>query len=214
MRKLDQQFGRLDRARRYAARPYVIVVLSDHGQTQGRRSSSARYGLDELVERSLARGSVTGVAGGDEQAAMVGNALDDATGGEPSKKREKNDVSDKDTVVMGSGNLGLVYLMEERRRLTLEEMNERHPDLIPALRNHPDVGWLLVRSSEHGVARAWRCRYALSRRGQSRGRRPAAPFSPNAAEHLRRTDGFTHVADIMIGSFYDPSLETGVRSRS
>ena len=69
---------------------------------------------------------------------MVGNALDDATGGEPSKKREKNDVPDKDTVVMGSGNLGLVYLMEERRRLTLEEMNERHPDLIPALRNHPD----------------------------------------------------------------------------
>ena len=35
LRKLDQQFGRLDRARRYAARPYVIVVLSDHGQTQG-----------------------------------------------------------------------------------------------------------------------------------------------------------------------------------
>ena len=57
---------------------------------------------------------------------------------------------------MGSGNLGLVYLMEERRRLTLEEMNERHPDLIPALRNHPHVGWLLVRSSEHGPARARR----------------------------------------------------------
>ena len=31
---------RIDRARRYAARPYEIVVLSDHGQTQGRRSSS------------------------------------------------------------------------------------------------------------------------------------------------------------------------------
>jgi uncharacterized membrane protein YvlD (DUF360 family) len=36
LRKLDQQFGRIERARRYAARPYDIVVLSD----QARRSSS------------------------------------------------------------------------------------------------------------------------------------------------------------------------------
>src|SRR3954454_7822355 len=34
LRKLDQQFGRIERARRYAPRPYEIVVLSDHGQTQ------------------------------------------------------------------------------------------------------------------------------------------------------------------------------------
>ena len=82
---------------------------------------------------------------------MVGHALGEATGtAGKKKKRKKNDVSDRDVVVMGSGNLGLVYLMEERRRLTLEEMNERHPDLIPALRSHPHVGWLLVRSSEHG----------------------------------------------------------------
>src|SRR4029078_7252816 len=33
LRKLDQQFDRIDRARRYAARPYLIAVLSDHGQT-------------------------------------------------------------------------------------------------------------------------------------------------------------------------------------
>ena len=71
---------------------------------------------------------------------------------------------------MGSGNLGLVYLMEERRRLTLEEMNERHPDLIPALRNHPHVGWLLVRSSEHGPVVLGGARHPLPRRRQGRGR--------------------------------------------
>jgi uncharacterized membrane protein YvlD (DUF360 family) len=211
LRKLDQQFGRLDRARRYAARPYVIVVLSDHGQTQGATFKQRNgYGLDELVERSLSRGSVSGVAGGDEQNAMVGHALGEATGATPSsKKREKNDVSDKDAVVMGSGNLGLVYLMEERRRLTLEEMNERHPDLIPALRNHPDVGWLLVRSSEHGPLALGAAGTHYLAEGRVEGDDPLASFSPNAAEHLRRTDGFTHVADVMIGSFYDPALETG-----
>src|SRR4051812_18707351 len=35
LRKLDQQFARIERARAYAARPYELVVLSDHGQTQG-----------------------------------------------------------------------------------------------------------------------------------------------------------------------------------
>ena len=41
--------------------------------------------------------------------------------------------------------------MEAPTRLTREEIDERHPDLIPALRNHPHVGWLLVRSAEHGA---------------------------------------------------------------
>ena len=68
LRKLDQQFGRIDRARRYAPRPYEIVVLSDHGQTQGATFKQRNgYGLDELVERSLEHGTVEKVAGGDEQ---------------------------------------------------------------------------------------------------------------------------------------------------
>ena len=77
LRKLDQQFGRIDRARRYAARPYEIVVLSDHGQTQGATFKQRNgYGLDDLVERSLSRRTqVAEVAGGDEQSAMVGHAL-------------------------------------------------------------------------------------------------------------------------------------------
>ena len=58
LRKLDQQFGRIDNARRYAPRPYEIVVLSDHGQTQGATFKQRNgYGLDELVERSLASGT-------------------------------------------------------------------------------------------------------------------------------------------------------------
>ena len=151
LRKLDQQFNRIEHARRYAPRPYEIVVLSDHGQTQGATFKQRNgYGLDELVERSLEGAAVSGYAGGDEQKAMVGHAVSEATGSKP-KKRAKNDVSDRHVVVLGSGNLGLVYLMEEERRLTLEEIDERHPRLIPTLRGHPHVGWLLVRSAEHGA---------------------------------------------------------------
>jgi hypothetical protein len=209
LRKLDQQFGRIERARPYAARPYEIVVLSDHGQTQGATFKQRNgYGLDELVERSLGSGEVAEFAGGDEQSAMVGHALNEATGRKP-EKRPKNDVSDRDVVVLGSGNLGLVYLMEERRRLTLEEIDERHPELVGALRAHPHVGWLLVRSSERGplVLGSDGVRHLTD--GRVDGKDPLTGFSPTAAQHLLRTDGFEHVADIMVGSFYDPELDEG-----
>jgi hypothetical protein len=149
------------------------------------------------------------VAGGDEQDSMVGHALGEATGRTEKRKRAKNDVSDEAAVVLGSGNLGLVYLMEEPRRLTLEELNERHPELIPALRSHPHVGWLLVRSEKHGpVALGANGAHYLAD-GRVEGDDPLAHFSPNAPRHLLRTDGFPHVADIMVGSFYDPDLDEG-----
>ena len=45
--------------------------------------------------------------------------------------------------------------------------------------------------------------------GRVEGEDPLAPFSPTAPGHLLRTDGFAHVADIMVGSFYDRELEEG-----
>jgi uncharacterized membrane protein YvlD (DUF360 family) len=207
LRKLDQQFGRLARARRFAPRPYEIVVLSDHGQTQGATFKQRNgYGLDELVERSLAPGTVAGMAGGDEQDVMVKHAVNEATGHKPQKKA-KNDVSDRDVVVLGSGNLGLVYLMGTDRRLTMEEIDERHPELLRTLREHPHIGWLLVRSGEHGAVVLGGAGARYLDEDRIEGEDPLAPFSPTAARHLKRTDGFAHVADIMVGSFYDPDLD-------
>jgi uncharacterized membrane protein YvlD (DUF360 family) len=209
LRKLDQQFARIDRARRYAPRPYVIVVLSDHGQTQGATFKQRNgYGLDDLVQRSLEDGKVKEFAGGDEQDAMVGNAIDEATGGGKPEKRSKSDVSGEEVVVLGSGNLGLVYLMEEPRRLTLEEIEQRHPRLIPALRKHPHVGWILVRSENGAVALGANGAHYLAE-SRVEGEDPLEVFPPNAPRHLLRTDGFKDVADIMVGSFYDPVLEEG-----
>src|SRR5512132_4276071 len=209
LRKLDQQFGRIERARTYAARPYELVVLSDHGQTQGATFKQRNgYGLDELVERSLRAAEVAQFADGDEQQSMVGHALGEATG-KKTKKRSKKDVSGEQVVVLGSGNLGLVYLMAEPRRLTLEEIEERHPRLIPALRAHPHVGWILVRSGTRGpvVLGSHGALFLADERVE--GEYPLEHFSPNAPRHLLRTDGFGHVADIMVGSFFEPDLEEG-----
>ncbi len=208
LRKLDQQFGRIERARRYAARPYEIVVLSDHGQTQGATFRQRNgYGLDELVQRNLAHGGVSAVAGGDEQEAMVGHAAAEATG--QKAKPAKNDVSGRDVVVLGSGNLGLVYLMEEDGRMTREELDARHSHLLPALSSHPHIGWVLVNSGQHGavVLGGRGTRYLEEDRLD--GDDPLAGFHTTAAQHLLRTHGFAHAPDILVGSFYDPALDEG-----
>jgi uncharacterized membrane protein YvlD (DUF360 family) len=210
LRKLDQQFGRIERARSYAARPYEIVVLSDHGQTQGATFKQRNgYGLDELVQRSVERAEVSSVRAGDENESAVGRAVDEAAGRKVATKPAKKDVSGRDLVVLASGNLGLIYLLEERRRLTLEEIDSRHPRLLPALRSHPHLGWLLVRSQGDGpvVLGPRGTRYLET--GRVEGEDPLAGFSSTAAQHLARADGFAHVADIMVGSFYDSTLEEG-----
>jgi len=210
LRKLDQQFARIDRARAHAPRPYDIVVLSDHGQTQGATFRQRNgYGLDDLVARSLSRGDVAPMAGGDENDGAVGRAVSEATG-----RAVGDDDSDdlpvdgRLDVVLASGNLGLVYLMGVPRRLTREEIDAAHPDLIPALRAHPHIGWLLVRAADGPLVLGPRgVRHLAS--GRVEGEDPLAPFPATAAAHLLRTDGFAHTADIMVGSFYDPVLEEG-----
>ncbi len=208
LRKLDQQFGRIERARRFAPRPYKIVVLSDHGQTQGATFKQRNgYDLHEFVARSLADGTVARLGQGDENDAAVGHAVAEATGRRAGGG--DGDLGDRDIAVLASGNLGLIYLMGQSRRLFREEIDERHPQLLESLRRHPHIGFLLVRSRERGPV-------VLGPRGERylaqdtvEGEDPLAPFPPRAAEHLLRTDGFEHVADIMVNSFYDSDLEQG-----
>ena len=213
LRKLDEQFGRLERARKYAPRPYHIVVLSDHGQTQGATFKQRNgYALEDLVLRSVEANDVRAESGEDESRASVGIAFDEATGqgDESGKKRgSKKDVSGEDVVVLGSGNLGLVYLLDEPRRLTREEIDERHPKLIPALLEHEHVGFVLVRSAEAGPAVLGGRGTRFLADGRVEGEDPLAAFSPTAAQHLLRSDGFTNAPDLFVNSFYDPELDEG-----
>ncbi len=209
LRKLDQQFGRIDRARRYAPRPYELVVLSDHGQTQGATFKQRNgYDLEELVRKSVDSADVAQVEAGDENQTAVGRAVDEASG-RKAPKQSKKDVSGRDVVVLASGNLGLIYLLDEPRRLSLEEIEARHPRLLPALREHPHLGWLLVHSTNDGPLVLGSSGIRRLESGKVEGVDPLAQFAPNAPQHLLRASGFAHAADILVGSFYDPALEEG-----
>ncbi|MBV9942688.1 MAG: hypothetical protein JO262_11220 [Solirubrobacterales bacterium] len=99
--------------------------------------------------------------------------------------------------------------MEEPRRLHQEEIEERHPRLLETLRRHPDIGFPLVRSRARGAVVLGPGDVHYLADDAVEGEDPLVPFAPTAADHLRRTDNFDNVADIMVGSFYDPELEQG-----
>jgi hypothetical protein len=103
---------------------------------------------------------------------------------------------------MASGCLGLVSFPREPGRMSLERLEELYPRVVATLRDHPGVGFLMVRSEEHGAI-------AMGARGANfldedrvEGEDPLAPFGPHAGRHLLRTDSFAHCADIMLNSTY------------
>src|SRR4249919_3419386 len=53
--------------------------------------------------------------------------------------------------VMASGCLGLISFPREPGRVTLEWIEEHHPRLVPELRDHPGIAFLMVRSQAHGT---------------------------------------------------------------
>jgi hypothetical protein len=232
LRQHDAELARLERAVEQAPRPYHLVVLSDHGQSQG-RPFRQRYGveLEELVRDALARGDVYAPPAPDEGLSSVGGALTDArdektAGGRmlaratrdrlvdggvvlgpnrdaAEKAKGEGEASDHTAVVLPSGGLGLISLPEREHRLSLDEIESMHPRLISTLVSHPGIGFVMVRADDGAVVLG----ASGSRRlgdDQVNGEDPLRDFGPNAPDHLRRTDGFPHCPDILVNCIYDP----------
>lgn len=79
LKRHDRQLERLERAVAQSPRPYHLVVLSDHGQTQG-APFRQRYGetLEQVVRGALTQGEVRAPAAVDEAWGDVGAVLADA----------------------------------------------------------------------------------------------------------------------------------------
>ena len=227
LRKLDRQFARLARAAQEAPRPVQFVVLSDHGQTQG-ATFRQRYGatLEEVVKEACETEEVESASQGDEAWMYLGASMTEASGGgglaanglrkmAGSKRKDgaimigpqheltqDPDKAPPEIVVLASGNLGLISFPREPGRVTAEAIDTLYPGLLDTLRAHPGIGFVLVRSAEHGavVLGASGANYLDEERIV--GVDPLAPFGANAARHVRRTDGFEHCADIMVNSTY------------
>jgi hypothetical protein len=109
-----------------------------------------------------------------------------------------------DVVVLASGNLGLIYFTEWEERLSFEQINIAFPEVINGLVGHEGISFVMVRSEDEGPLVIGKDGIHYLATGHVDGQDPLATFSPHAADHLRRSDSFPHVADIMVNSLYDP----------
>ncbi len=206
LQRLDRSLALIESVAEHAPRPYRIVVLSDHGQSPG-ETFRHRYGLTlgDLVRAGCglpvprrARRTHSGAeARAAVRAALRRPVEEGAEHYRPSRGSEP--------IVLASGNLGLVSFPDVPHRMTKEEIDARHPALLPTLANHPGIGFLLVRSERHGgiVLGAYGAEIPLDELDDDPG--PLAAFGPGAADVVRRTHTFPHTADIMVNSFHDPA---------
>ncbi|WP_203785423.1 alkaline phosphatase family protein [Paractinoplanes rishiriensis] len=190
LESLDRMLGVLERLAPEAARRYHLVVLSDHGQSQG-ATFRQRYGetLKDVVDR---------LAGPDGADAPPGpaEASPDADLPQPVAP----------LLVVSSGNLSLLYLTRHRHRLDRTEIDAIYPRLIPGLAIHPGIGLVVVRDAGGPVAIGTSGRHRL-RDGVVEGVDPLLPYGPHARHDLLRHQECEHVGDLVLISSVDPVTE-------
>jgi uncharacterized membrane protein YvlD (DUF360 family) len=118
---------------------------------------------------------------------------------EHSTKKAQN----SELIVLGSGNLGLIYLTQWKQRLTYEELVMLFPDLIPGLVKHPGVGFVLVDSIANGGMVIGENGIYYLDTDKIDGENPLEGFGEHAARHLKRENNFNNMPDILVNSFYD-----------
>ncbi|WP_406302155.1 phage holin family protein [Streptomyces sp. NBC_00885] len=211
LERLDRSIALMAKVAEHAPRDYRIVLLSDHGQSPGETFESV-YGLTlkDLVRAGcglpVSRRAERSKSGAEARDA-AGDALRLALHRQRAEGADEHPQAGSDPMVLASGNLALISFPDAKERLSREQIERRHPALLRTLASHPGIGFLLVRSEEHGSL-------VLGPDGEEvpvsrlTDYGPLGVFGPGAAEAVRRTDSFPHVADIMVNSMFDPKTGT------
>lgn len=134
------------------------------------------------------------------------NSLDYIKGYESTPQSTKK-AKDSELIVLGSGNMGLIYLTQWSERLNYEEIVMLFPDLIPGLVKHSGIGFILVNSiADGGMVIGQNGIYYLDS-DIIVGENPLEDFGINAASHLKRQNSFRNMPDILVNSFYDAKFD-------
>lgn len=261
LKQIDIQFSRLTSAVTMSDRDYKLVILSDHGQSNG-ATFKQRYGItlgnyvrrllpddltvfrseynidhfrdavlpenkqlqnikervenirDDLFDESSAIQNIRNELNERKPAIIFeneqylnlrekySNSLEYIKGHETVQQSTQK-AKDSELIVLGSGNMGLIYLTQWSQRLTYEEIVMLFPDLIPGLVNHSGVGFILVNSlSNGGMVIGSNGIYYLEG-DRIVGENPLEDFGKNASKHLKRQNSFKNMPDILVNSFYD-----------
>ena len=234
LKEIDRFINRIEHAVRLAPRPYEIVLLSDHGQSNGGPFKKAyEITLEDLVNRAIDEEKKVFYEVNDNELLDRFDAfLQDGLRNKPlinqivhnfisrithesmkqgifkkkSSTATQSPISPVDAplVVFGSGCTGLIYFTESEQRLTLEVIQNYYPTLMIELINHPGIGFLVVNSASLGDIVMGKEGLYFLSNDAFEGVNPLANYSPNVPSLLRRECSFSNCPDIIANTHYDP----------
>jgi uncharacterized membrane protein YvlD (DUF360 family) len=226
---VDAAIGTLAKAADDAPRPYRFVVLSDHGQSLG-ATFKQRYGqsLGDVVRDLMSgRATVVQTKTKGEGSTFVNSFLSEITrskGVGPAVARaalanqttngvvnlDEEEIppqADESTIaVVGSGNLGLVWFTGYDHRLSVEELEDLHPNLVATMAAHPGVGLMMVRSAKRGAVVFGRNGVRYLDEDRVDGDDPTTLYGAHTIMSLKHEDAMVHAPDLLFISQYDPDM--------
>jgi hypothetical protein len=166
---LDNVVGILTEAAGIAPRPYHVVFVSDHGQSQGPTFKQLNGGrnLETIVGGLLGTSAIRSSTAPVEQESIARSlfaqsALGTGLKGSASRKldssyRKKTQPSAErpsgktEIVVTGSGNLGNVWLKHFKSRPSMRQIEDKYPGFISGLLRTPGMGLAITLDEKQSV---------------------------------------------------------------
>jgi uncharacterized membrane protein YvlD (DUF360 family) len=222
----------LDIIERKASRPYNLVILSDHGQSNG-ATFKQRYDMDlktyieslipSHVKVSVSMGGDEGSVSVSAMSAELENVHEHGQGSAVGKKvvgGAKNFLSDKsdalvagemlaldaNITVCGSGNIAQVYFDLADRKLSLDELKAVYPGLVDEMVHHEGIGLVVGYNAEGQPVAMGKSGTRNLHTDEVTGEDPMAMFGdPDLrAAQVRRIADFPHAGDLIVNSTVYP----------
>ncbi len=215
---LDGVLALLEQVLLTSGRTYRIAVLSDHGQSlgatfrqvEGADLGAVCRGLLEVPDSELVEAS-EGEAWG-----PVNTLLTTLLSTRPARRtvvvgpdRQRPETAGTHTLpelaVVASGNLGVVWFPRLPGRLTLEEVHERWPRLVPGLVSRDSIGVVVAETEDRGPVAVGRAGLCVLGDGHVDGEDPLRQYGPHGRADLLRAARLDNAGDLIVVSSVDDS---------
>lgn len=206
LKRIDMQIKHLIYASKYAPRQYQFVIQSDHGQSNGATFMQRNGQSFEDMVKSLLPEDMSiyaNMSSNEDHYHESFNPFSNKKESEKEMEKEEKEKDESDVIVLASGNLALIYLIQWPYRLTYEEITEMFPELIPGIINNQYIGFIVVKSQENGNLVIGKNGTYYLDSDKIEGENPLEGFGKNIVRHLKRNIAFDHTPDILVNSFYD-----------
>jgi predicted AlkP superfamily pyrophosphatase or phosphodiesterase len=198
---LDRVVGMLYRAKQYAPRPYEIVFVSDHGQSQGETFKQMHNGktLEDFVSEYMSH--ETNVQS--ETTPIEENSIKNSLFRKNRASTQNENKLKPQIVITGSGNLGNIWLNKYSKRAYYEEINKDFPALFDNLLNTNGIGIALVHTKNGPIVLGKKGKIDLLKNKVLSGENPLTPYQELDRLSLIRLSKMDKSADITVISSFD-----------